>query len=184
MIKGIVIGFLLAIALAAGGVYFYFGSGRAPAAVADAPMPFERKLSHMALNAHIDAQNRKDPQVPADERNLLEGAEVYTQNCASCHGLPDQPPSPYERTMFPRPTPLFRGKGVTDDPPAESYWKVENGIRLSGMPSFSSRLTETQMWQVSQLVANANALPASVKAQLVPVLSTPEPAVTVGRKAK
>jgi mono/diheme cytochrome c family protein len=68
--------------------------------------------------------------------------------------------------MFPRPTALFRGKGVTDDPPAESYWKAANGIRLSGMPSFKNQLTETQLWQVSQLVAHANDLTASVKAEL------------------
>jgi hypothetical protein len=38
--------------------------------------------------------------------------------------------------MFPRPRALFEGKLVTDDPVSESYWKVANGIRLSGTPSF------------------------------------------------
>ena len=33
--------------------------------------------------------------------------------------------------MYPKPTELFRGKGVSDDPATESYWKVANGIRLS-----------------------------------------------------
>jgi hypothetical protein len=46
--------------------------------------------------------------------------------------------------------------GVSDDPPGETYWKVANGIRLTGMPSFKSTLTEAQMWQVSLLLANAN----------------------------
>jgi mono/diheme cytochrome c family protein len=46
--------------------------------------------------------------------------------------------------------------GVTDDPPGETYWKVANGIRLSGMPSYKDVLTDTQMWQVSLLLANAN----------------------------
>jgi mono/diheme cytochrome c family protein len=46
--------------------------------------------------------------------------------------------------------------GVSDDPPGETYWKVANGIRLTGMPSFKDTLTDTQMWQVSLLVANAN----------------------------
>ena len=45
--------------------------------------------------------------------------------------------------------------GVSDDPPGETYWKVANGIRLSGMPSYKDLLTETQMWQVSLLLANA-----------------------------
>jgi mono/diheme cytochrome c family protein len=33
---------------------------------------------------------------------------------------------------------------------------VANGIRLTGMPSFKDVLTDTQMWQVSQLLANAD----------------------------
>ena len=38
----------------------------------------------------------------------------------------------------------------------ETYWKVENGIRLSGMPAFKGTLTPAQMWQVSTLLANAD----------------------------
>jgi len=45
--------------------------------------------------------------------------------------------------MFPKPTHLF--KGVTDDPASESYWKAARGIRLSGMPAFKDRLTDTQL---------------------------------------
>jgi thiosulfate dehydrogenase len=65
--------------------------------------------------------------------------------------------------MFPRPPALLHGKGVTDDPVGETFWKVANGIRLSGMPGFSESLTEEQMWQVSQLMATADKLPQSVK---------------------
>jgi mono/diheme cytochrome c family protein len=65
--------------------------------------------------------------------------------------------------MFPKPPHLFLGKGVTDDPPAESYWKVAGGIRLTGMPAFSGSLSDAQIWQVSLLVANADKLPAAAK---------------------
>jgi len=46
--------------------------------------------------------------------------------------------------------------GVSDDPPGETLWKVENGIRLTGMPSYKQILTDTQMAQVSVLLANAD----------------------------
>jgi mono/diheme cytochrome c family protein len=46
--------------------------------------------------------------------------------------------------------------GVSDDPPGETYWKVKNGIRLSGMPAFDQILNDTQIWQVSLLLANAD----------------------------
>lgn len=182
MIKGILIGFLLATALIVGGMDYYFTSGMAPAASSDPPMPFEKRLSHMALDAHIEAQKIGEPPVAADEQNLLAGAQLYKTNCSACHGLPDRPASPYEKTMYPRPTALFRGKGVTDDPPAESYWKAANGIRLSGMPSFKDQLTDTQLWQVSQLVAHANELPASVRATLNPDALAATPAT--GKKER
>jgi len=74
--------------------------------------------------------------------------------------------------MFPKPPQLFRGKGVTDDPASETYWKAANGIRLSGMPSFKTKLTDTQLWQVSELLAHANEIPESVKRMLIPDLPT------------
>jgi len=168
MIKGIVIGFLLAMAILAGGVFYYFSSGMAPVATADPPMPFEKKLASMALDAHLEKQHILQSPVPADEPGFLAGADVYKQHCAVCHGLPGQRPTDYDATMYPEPTQLFRGKGVTDDPAAESYWKAANGIRMTGMPAFKTKLTDTQLWQVSQLVAHANEIPESVKRILVP----------------
>jgi thiosulfate dehydrogenase len=173
VIKGIVIGFILALAISVGCVYFFFSAGMAPAATADPPMMFERKLAHMALDAHIERQHIPPSPVPADEPNFLAGARVYKQQCASCHGLPGQPPTDYATTMFPRAPQLFHGKGVTDDPASETYWKAANGIRLSGMPAFKTKLSDTQLWQVSQLLAHADEIPESVKKELVPDLPQP-----------
>jgi hypothetical protein len=57
-------------------------------------------------------------------------------------------------------------KGVTDDPVGETYWKVKNGIRLTGMPSFDGALSDTAMWQVSLLLLQANQLPDAVRAAI------------------
>jgi thiosulfate dehydrogenase len=51
---------------------------------------------------------------------------------------------------------------VTDDAPGETYWKVANGIRLTGMPGFTNTLKSDQLWQVTLLLAHADSLPASV----------------------
>ena len=172
MIKGIAIGFILAIAISAGSVFLYFSAGLAPVATADPPMPFEKKLANMALDAHIEKQRIPASPVQADEANFLAGATVYKRQCALCHGLPGQSPIDYATTMFPKPPQLFRGKGVTDDPASETFWKAANGIRLSGMPSFKTKLTNTQLWQVSELLAHANEIPDSVKTVLISDSST------------
>jgi thiosulfate dehydrogenase len=83
--------------------------------------------------------------------------------------------------MFPKPPQLFRGKGVTDDPASETYWEAANGIRLSGMPSFKTKPTDNQLWQVSELLAHANEIPESVKKVLV--LDSPTSASTPAQSA-
>jgi thiosulfate dehydrogenase len=184
MFKGILVGILLCLVVLGLGVYTYFATGRAPAAVSDPPFPFERKFAHMALNAHIARQKAPDSPVVADEKDYLAGADVYKQQCAVCHGLPDQPKSAIAQGMYPPPPQLFHGTGVTDDPASETYWKAENGIRLTGMPAFKGRLTETQIWQVSVLLANADKIPASVKAALVPSPAVPEQPTAATAPAK
>lgn len=167
MLKGLIIGILLTILVLVCGIYFYFSTGRAPVAASDAPIPFEMKLAHMAIDARVAKQKVPASPVVADETSYLAGAEVYKQNCAMCHGLPNQSKPVIAQGMSPTPPQLFHGTGVTDDPVAETYWKAENGIRLTGMPGFKGRLSETEIWQVSVLLANADKIPASVKTALI-----------------
>lgn len=65
--------------------------------------------------------------------------------------------------MFPPPPQLLQGKGVTDDPVGETYWKVANGIRLTGMPAYQGSLANVELWQVSQFLAHANELPNTAR---------------------
>ena len=165
--RGFIMGLLLGLLLLAGGGYYYFASGMAPAATADPPMPFEKQMASMALDAHIKKAAVGQPAVPADEQNFVAGANVYKAECSMCHGLPGQQ-SGYAMGMYPPPPQFFPGKGVSDDPVSETYWKVVNGIRLTGMPAFKNTLNDTQSWQVSQFLAHSNGLPDSVSKMLLP----------------
>jgi thiosulfate dehydrogenase len=162
------LGLIVGIILVTGGAYFYFVGGSAPVATTDGMMPFEGMLTRKALHARIDKEMPKSVPIAADEVSSMAGAEIYREHCAVCHGVPGAEQSAIAKGMFPKPPHLFRGKGVTDDEPGETYWKVANGIRLTGMPGFKQNLTETQMWQVSLLLANANKISDAVKQQLVP----------------
>lgn len=148
--------------------YIYFRYGYAPVATAAAPMPFEKKMASMALRARIHAEAPKDVPIQPDDANLTAGAKIYVDNCAFCHGLPNQASTPpAAKGMFPVPPQLFNPDDmVTDDPPGQTYWKVDNGIRMTGMPSFAKSLSQTQMWQVSLLLAKADKLPDQAKAVL------------------
>ena len=170
-------GLVLGLVLVSTGVYWYFTSGTAPVATTDSDMPFERFFAKKALAARIEKQMPTKVPIPLAEPNYLAGAELYKQHCAVCHGLPLVPVTAIASGMYPKPPELLVGKGVTDDQPGETYWKIANGIRLSGMPGFSRALSETQMWQIAILLANAEKLPPLAKEALVaPPASKPNPA--------
>ncbi|HWG19795.1 MAG TPA: cytochrome c [Terracidiphilus sp.] len=158
---GLVIGIIL-VPLAA---LAYFKYGNVPVAVNDPPFPDEKLVTSVPLNARIDRDMVKTPPIEPSEDNFVAGAHIYADQCAACHGFHGKR-SVAGTHEFPAAPPLWEKHhngsvvGVSDDPPGETYWKVANGIRLSGMPAFKDVLNETQMWQVSLLLANADkALP-------------------------
>ncbi|MGD0215791.1 MAG: cytochrome c [Terriglobales bacterium] len=171
-------GLLLGLLVVPFGLYVYLSGSGVPVATSDSDMPFENYFAHKALNARIARDMPKIVPIQATEANYLAAADLYKQHCAVCHGLPLSPKTAIATGMYPHPPLLFEGKGVTDDEPGESYWKIFNGIRLSGMPSFNKSLSETQMWQIALLVANADKLPSSAKAVLVAPIGASAPAVS------
>ena len=172
------LGIVTGVVLVAVVVAAYLRFGNLPVATGDSPFPFERQITGMALNARIDKQMVKTPPVAADAAAFQAGAVVYKQQCAACHGVVGKDSS-FAKTMFPRAPQLFvkhrNGNvvGVSDDEPGETYWKVANGIRLTGMPAYKTVLSETEMWDVSQLLANADKLPAEVMEELKQPVAQP-----------
>ena len=86
--------------------------------------------------------------------------------CAGCHGKLDQASSGAKGFYPPRPPLLPPGEGVTDDPVGAIHWMVKNGIRFSAMPRFSHKMSDTEIWQVSLFLKNANKLSDSVEDSL------------------
>ena len=164
--KSVLLGFVLGVAVVFAGAYLYFSLGFAPVATSASPMPFEEKMASMALHARIAKEAPSGSPVAVNEANLTAGAQLYREHCAVCHGLTGRPETPAAKGMFPKPPQLLQGRGVTDDPVAETYWKAKNGIRLTGMPGFGSSLSDQQLWQVSLLLAHADKLPARVQTAL------------------
>lgn len=151
--------------------FAYLKFGGPPVAVTDPAFPFEKDIVHVPLNARIAREMPHSWPIEPTPENLAAGAAIYRVDCAFCHGLP-QKPSAYADHMYPPVPQLWKAHGqgvvgVSDDPVGETYWKVKNGIRLSGMPAYADLLTEQQMWQVSQLLASAaKPLPMDVQTQL------------------
>src|SRR5437899_12829569 len=104
--------------------------------------------------------------IATDESNYAAGAHVYREHCAVCQGLPKQPQTAISKDMYPKPPALLEGKGVTDDPAGETYWKVAGGIRMTGMTGFQQALSSTDTCQVSILLAHAASVSAKLQASI------------------
>jgi thiosulfate dehydrogenase len=160
---GVLVGFLIL----PSALYLYVATGHAPVATADPSMPMESFFAKMGRKSRIHAEQPKRDLSTFSAADLEAGADIYKKNCAFCHGLPNQPKPNAAKGMFPHAPQLFeRDDMVTDDPVGESFWKVKNGIRLSGMPGFKSSLSETEMWQVSAMLAKADQLPTEASTKL------------------
>jgi thiosulfate dehydrogenase len=156
----LLLGFVLGMVALALGVAGYLRWGALPVATADKPFPFEKYIVRLPLGARIASQMQKPP-FGIGEDVYEGGAHVYRAQCAACHGTPGHD-VPYARHMYPAAPQLWkkhtRGNvvGVSDDEAGETYWKVANGIRLTGMPAYDHVLSDTQMWQVTLLLKNAD----------------------------
>jgi thiosulfate dehydrogenase len=155
-----IVSFVAGVVLLPLGIYLYIAFGNPPVAPADKPFPLEAKIVRIPLRARIAREMPAGSPIPASDENLNAGAGIYEDKCEMCHGTHDAP-SAIGKKMFPAAPQLWVKKqsgvvGVSDDPVGETYWKVKNGIRLSGMPAFGKALSETQMWQVSLLLSMAD----------------------------
>jgi thiosulfate dehydrogenase len=167
------LGFLFAFIALFLGAFVYLKYGHPPVAAADPAFPMEAQIVHVPLGARIDKELEKPP-FGTSEDAYESGAKIYQSSCASCHGTPNHE-SPYAKWMYPSAPQLWKKHktgsvvGVSDDEAGETYWKIKNGIRLTGMPAYSHLYSETQMWQVALLLKNADqALPDPVMKLLEP----------------
>ena len=156
----LVLGFILGVVAVGLGLFAYLKYGPLPVAVSDTPFPMEKELVRLPLNARIEREVKTAP-FGSSEDVFEAGAHIYKTDCANCHGTPGHD-VPYAKFMYPNAPQLWKkhGKngvvGVSDDEAGETYWKVANGIRLTGMPAYGHVLSDTQMWQVSVLLKNAD----------------------------
>lgn len=163
LVLGVLVGLLVLFPLS---VYLYVRLGFLSLATTARPLPLEEFLAKTALHESIGSAGDRNNPLATTEENLLAGAKEYRDYCAVCHGLPGQPKALFAAGMFPAPPQLLEGPSmVTDDPDGATFWKISNGIRLSGMPRFDN-IPESARWQLTLLLKHADKLPPSAQAIL------------------
>ena len=78
-----------------------------------------------------------------DPAKVLIGVEHYAAHCAVCHGAPGVPKGDIARGLYPPPPDLAKTAPLYN--PAELFWIVKHGVKMTGMPAWSDHSDE-ELW--------------------------------------
>lgn len=94
---------------------------------------------------HVHAADVQVPQTLGDSAVIVQGVQHYRAHCAVCHGAPGVAADDMANGMYPSPPDLR--KTVKQRPPADLFWIVKNGVKMSGMPSWADH-GDDELWQI------------------------------------
>jgi thiosulfate dehydrogenase len=165
--RGFVLGVVLTLVVLVAGGYLLLHSGKISMATTAKPLPFEQAVASAAIEGSIANGKDVPNPLPLTDANIVAGAKEYREHCVFCHGAPGLEKPPLPAMMFPHPPQLFeKDDMVIDDPPGSIFWIITNGIRLSAMPGFKDHLTDTERWQITWLLKQADKLPPAAVTEL------------------
>lgn len=165
MFKSFVVGVFVAIIAAIVGGYLLVLRGVVPANADARPGALETWAAGTSLDATLNREAPKDPNpVALTDENLVAGIRSYGEHCAICHGTAkgEASASPVAKGLYPGP-PQFATHGVEDDPEGFSFWKIDHGIRWTGMPSWKGTLNDREIWTLALFLKHMDKLPPAAQ---------------------
>jgi mono/diheme cytochrome c family protein len=165
MVRGFLLGIVAVIVVALLGGYLVLKSGLIPANADAKPGPLETWAAQTSLRAALTREAPPGPNpVALNDANLIAGIQLYGEHCAICHGTAkgDASTSPVAKGEYPSP-PQLASAGVEDDPEGVSFWKIQHGIRWTGMPSWAGALSDQQIWTLALFLKHMDKLPPAAQ---------------------
>ncbi len=131
------------------------------------PTRVETVLANVAKDVviPIEAEDLKNP-LPDSPEIIHQGQQAFTQNCALCHGADGHAGAQLGRAMYP-PAMDMTSPHVQHWSDAELFWIIQNGVRMTGMPSWKSILSERDTWALCIYIHD---LPKAHVAQPAPAM--------------
>jgi thiosulfate dehydrogenase len=159
MMRGVILGVVATLVVLGLGFYLGIETGMMPANADGKPFKMERWAARTSLRATLSRDASKGaPPIASSDANLIAGIRLYAANCAICHGAANGAPSVIARGLYQHPPQLAKD-GVEDDPEGVTFWKVDHGIRFTGMPAFGKALGEQRVWQLTIFLKHMDGLP-------------------------
>ena len=139
-IKTIVI--LLLILVAASIIYIYSGTYNIAATSPHSGLAEWIFNTTKKYSVRKHAEDIEPPKLD-EERLVRAGFSHYDDMCAGCHGAPGSEPA----EGF-NPSPPDLSEAVPESRPAELFWIIKNGIKMTGMPEFGSTHSDDELWGI------------------------------------
>jgi len=116
------------------------------------PSQGETSLANAAKDVAIplEAGKMKNP-LPETDEVLSQGQEVFLGSCAQCHGADARGDTNIGRNMAP-PAMDLSSPHVQHWSDAELFWIIQNGVRLTGMPSWRSSISGDDTWKLARFI--------------------------------
>jgi mono/diheme cytochrome c family protein len=135
----------------------------------------EASLANAAKDVTIplEAGKMKNP-LPQTDEVLSQGQEVFLGSCAQCHGADARGDTDIGRNMNP-PAMDLSSPHVQHWSDAELFWIIQNGVRLTGMPSWKSSISDNDTWKLARFIHNlsrVNAASTAAPSQAQAAIST------------
>jgi mono/diheme cytochrome c family protein len=109
-----------------------------------------RAVRRFAVPAAIREQ--RNP-IPVSDEVVAAGRAHFADHCASCHANDGSGDTEMGRNMFPK-APDMRQRATQSLTDGELFWFIENGIRFTGMPGWSTGTEEgeTASWHLVHFI--------------------------------
>ena len=112
------------------------------------PWTVETALANAAKDVVIPMQARSLTNPYAASPDVLQaGQQLYAQSCAICHGGDGRGQTDLGRDMYP-PAMDLNSPHVQHWKDSDLFWIVQNGVRLTGMPSWKPVLSDSDTWKM------------------------------------
>lgn len=122
-----------------------------------------RKARHMALPS--TARALANP-VAATDENLRDGRLHFADHCAICHGNDGSCDTMMGSGLYPKP-PDLRLAETQKLSDGELFWIIENGVRFTGMPAFSTRHSSPEdSWKLVLFIRHLPQLTAEERIEM------------------